>query len=152
MIAEEQRTDILRIASGIGLALETVLALALAWILVFVLPLRWAKALFGPPREATGLPPSTSSLRRATGIAWRIDRLSPRLPWRCSCLVRATAGCLLLARRNIGGAVIRFGVRKKDGKLAAHAWLLLGETVLLGEAEAADFAPVADFRYDRSAQ
>lgn len=152
MIAKEQNNGILRTVAGAGLTLETALALGLAWILVFVLPLRWAKALFGPPQAVAGAPPSDFAHRRAAGVAGRIGRLSPLLPWRCSCLVQAIGGSLLLARRGIGGTVIRFGVRKNDGKLEAHAWLLLGETILLGGAGAADFTPLADFRYDRSVQ
>jgi len=40
--------------------------------------------------------------------------------------------------------VIRFGVRKSAATLEAHAWLLLGKAVLLGEDETQTYRPLAD--------
>ncbi len=124
---------------------ETGLFLVIAWVLVFWCPLRWARRLFGPP---SGRKPATvgpQALARARGVAWRVKVTADRLPWASSCLVRAVAGCLLLERRGIRGGVIRFGVSKVDGRLTAHAWLLLGGDVLLGADGADTYTPVADF-------
>lgn len=125
------------------------LALMLAWGLVFLVPLRWLRRLLGtlgaPSARSTGAITDPHILARARGVAWRIDRVDARLPWRSTCLVRAVAGMLLLKRRGIGGAAIRFGVRKREGALEAHAWLLFGGTVLLGGEEAANgYVPLAD--------
>ncbi len=130
------------------LKLETTLALCLAWLLVFALPLRHTHRLFGQarmPTEAAGAAaPEPRQMGRAMAMARRLRFVAGRLPWDSTCLVRAVAGALLLARRRIHGARIRFGVRKQDGVLAAHAWLLLGETTLIGGEESGNYVPIAD--------
>ncbi len=125
---------------------EAGLALVLAWLLVFVLPIRWTGRLFGTPRvpEAAAAPLPGHDLDRARVAVRRLARVAARLPWRSTCLVRAVAGKLLLARRAIAGGVVRIGVRKREGNLEAHAWLLLGDMVLLGGEEAEGYRPLAD--------
>lgn len=122
--------------------LETVLALHLAWGLVFLLPLRWLGGARSPGADPGPVPPPVQA--RARGVCIRLERIASRLPWHSTCLVRAVAGMLLLRRRGIGGAVIRFGVRKGAVALEAHAWLLLGKAVLLGEDETETYSPLAD--------
>lgn len=126
--------------------LETGLALVLAWILVFMVPLRRTQRLFGatiePGFDGTTLP--NPEMARAYGLARRVIFVARRLPWRSTCLVRAVAGGLLLRRRGIMGAVIRFGVKREAGAVTAHAWLLLNGEILLGGEEAADYVPLAD--------
>lgn len=131
--------------------LEAILALALAWVLVFLMPARWSLPLFGTARksaagneavmDASAFP---AALARARGVAVLLNRMDRRLPWHNTCLVRALAGRMMLARRGIRGGVVRFGVSLDDGKLGAHAWLMLGDVTLLGGAEAGGFAPIAD--------
>lgn len=121
------------------LKVETALALILAWMVVFLLPRRWLTRLGALERPSASAAESDSRiLSRARGVAWRVEHVAGRLPWHSTCLVRAVAGMLLLKRRGVGGWAIRFGVRKRDGVLEAHAWLLLGPTILLGEGEAGD--------------
>ncbi len=122
--------------------LETVLALHLAWALVFLLPLRWLGGVRSPGGNPDPVPPPVQA--RARGVCVRLERIASRLPWHSTCLVRAVAGMLLLRRRSIGGAVIRFGVRKSGAALEAHAWLLLGDSILLGRGEAESYSPLAD--------
>jgi hypothetical protein len=131
--------------------LEAILALALAWVLVFLLPAHWTLPLFGTAKKsaagtaedmAAGVSPA--ALARARGVATLLNRMDRRLPWHNTCLVRALAGRMMLARRGIRGGVVRFGVSLEEGKLGAHAWLMLGEVTLLGGAEAGGFAPIAD--------
>ncbi|CAK0739137.1 hypothetical protein CCP1ISM_10030001 [Azospirillaceae bacterium] len=40
---------------------------------------------------------------------------------------------------------MRFGVRREGGRLEAHAWLMLGDAVLLGGSQANAYVPLADF-------
>lgn len=128
------------------LNLETSLALTLAWLMVFVMPLRWAKALFASPgmsRHGDGAPqPQVHA--RALGVARRVKLRSRTMPFATTCLVEAVAGALLLLRRGIRGATIRFGVRKNGPILEAHAWLIHDGMVLLGGEEAGSFSPLAD--------
>lgn len=129
--------------------IEAALALHLAWLLVFIVPLRITRRLFGAmeaPSANTGSEPAPQArqIERAAGTARRLRRVANRLPWHSTCLVRAVAGQMLLARRGIRGGIIRFGVRKQDGKLEAHAWLLLGGVALIGGEVAEGYLPLAD--------
>lgn len=122
--------------------MEAGFALLLASALLFVLPagltLRWLRRRRQPDIGRTPGAHSLGACRRAAG---RIDRLANRFPNPPRCLARALAAWMLLARRGIG-AEIRFGVAREDGALRAHAWLLAGETILLGGDRAADFVPI----------
>lgn len=128
------------------LRLEAVLALVLARILVFSFPWRWTVALMGrfAPPAGSDASPDPRDAWRARAVARRLRGVADRLPWHSTCLVRAVAGALLLARRRIPGSGIRFGVRKENGRLSAHAWLLLGPEILLGGEEAGAHVPLAD--------
>lgn len=132
----------------LALRVEAGLALILAWGLVFLVPIRLTGRLFGtmlPPGAAVpGPAPAPGALARARAVAGRVTAVASRLPWHSSCLVQAVAGRILLARRGIRGAAIRFGVRKTATAMEAHAWLLLGETILIGGAGADDYVPLAD--------
>lgn len=128
------------------LTLETVLALTLAWGAVFLIPFRWTQKLLGSAYPAGAVisisePPQMS---RALWVGIRVRRTADRLPWHSTCLVRAIAGQLLLKRRGIHGGLIRLGVKKEDGTLAAHAWLIYGPQILLGGDEAEAYTPLSD--------
>lgn len=124
-------------------ATETVLALLIAQMLVFGLPFRVTARLFHlhRPGEATQTG-ATDPVGAIIGV--RVKRVANRLPWKSTCLVRAIAGALLLARRGVASH-IRFGVRKENDRLAAHAWLMVGDaTVLGGGDEIRSYVPIAD--------
>lgn len=126
-------------------AAETLLALALAWVLVFAIPFRRTAAWLGragvPGTIAVAATPA--QMLRARSVCRRVARFAPRVPWRTSCLVQAVAGCLLLRRRGIA-ATIRLGVKKGDGALSAHAWLMVGGQTVLGGDAALGFTALAD--------
>lgn len=125
---------------------EAVAALILSGILVFVLPFRWSRRLFGDlaAAEDTTRQPDPAQMARARAVTRRLRRIAHRLPWHSTCLVMALSGRMLLARRGISGGVVRIGVRMENGRVAAHAWLMLGTTTLLGGDEAPDYRPLAD--------
>jgi hypothetical protein len=79
---------------------------------------------------------------RAVAIALR--RGARRLPWHSSCLARALAGRMMLARRRIPSTIV-FGVAG-GGQLRAHAWLVAGDGMVCGGREADAFTPIAAFR------
>lgn len=129
------------------LRLETVVVLTAARILLACVPFRALHRLFGSltkPRISQDTNKALTSLARSRAVALRVRRVANCLPWRSTCLVRAMAGAALLSRRRIEGVNIRLGVRNDNGKLAAHAWLMLGSEILLGEEEAEGFTPLAD--------
>lgn len=131
--------------------MEAAGALLLAWVLVFFLPFHRTASFLGKMAPPVGGPANNAAkggepghLGRATAVTRRIAYLSRRQPSRCTCLVQAIAGLLLLARRGIGPVVIRFGVDRAGTGLEAHAWLVLGDEILLGADTAGRFTPLGD--------
>jgi hypothetical protein len=127
-------------------AAETVPALAVAWALVFIAPFRLTARYFGG--ATTPSSPSQEpekQIARARYVARRLERVAAHVPWRTTCLVQAIAGALLLRRRGIA-TTIRLGVNRTDGNLAAHAWLLVGDTIVLGGIVSPAYHPLADLR------
>lgn len=126
---------------------EAIAALIVAWILVFIVPFRWGRRCFGRVISATEqppFPPTSPQLARAQWVTRRLYHIAHGLPWHSSCLVLALSGRMLLARRGIRGSVVRFGVKVENGRVDAHAWLMLGTTTLLGGNEAEGYHPLAD--------
>lgn len=131
--------------------LEAVLALCIAWFLVFRLPFRVLSRLFGriadPGPALAGYDPQPApapvlARARARGVGQTVDAMSVRLPWRSTCLVRCVAGRMLLTRRGIAGHIL-FGVNRRSGTLTAHARLVTGGEPVIGGAEATGFTPNA---------
>lgn len=126
-------------------SLETHLALAGAFALVFLLPFRVLAKVLGTSRPAPAIRPIPIPDGAAVGwaLARRVERLARRFPARTTCLVQAVALWLLLRRRGLA-ARVRLGVRQDKGVLEAHAWVdMAGATVMGGEA-AAGFTAIAD--------
>ncbi|GAA0584633.1 lasso peptide biosynthesis B2 protein [Rhizomicrobium electricum] len=125
-------------------AAETVPTLAIAWALVFVVPFRWTARWFGGAvAPSMQMAMSERRIANARYVARRLQRVAAHMPWRTTCLVRAIAGALMLKRRGIP-STIRFGVNRADGGLSAHAWLLVGDTIVLGGEIAPEYQPLAD--------
>lgn len=98
-------------------ALPLVIMVRLAlWVIPFsTLHRRWSSMLPGlvRPAQNTRLP--------AARIAWLVTVASRYVP-RAHCLTRAVVAQYLLARAGYL-TELHIGVRKDDGRLAAHAWL-----------------------------
>jgi hypothetical protein len=114
---------------------------AAAWLTVSVLALRLlpfrhvARLLIGQPRPAdTPLPapasPLTSPMPRQAALA--VTRASTLLPFPCVCLPQAMAAKALLARRG-HDTVLHLSVSGGgETGMAAHAWLTLGGSSVIG--------------------
>lgn len=90
------------------------------------IPLR-NKAAFDRADRAVSLPPKT--LAR---MSYVLPRLSDRLPWRSDCLIQAIAAQNWLMAHGAAGE-IQIGVENpKDGKFAAHAWLMHDGMIVTG--------------------
>lgn len=62
---------------------------------------------------------------------WAIESVGRYAPPFINCLPRALALQRMLKRRGVRGT-IRFGVKRENDKVKAHAWLVLDEIVLVG--------------------
>lgn len=107
--------------------------------------------------DATASPVSDSQHRTAQLASHAVRRATILLPWRPRCLVRAIALNRLLARDQIP-SLMRFGVCKDPTTnlpdletnaaegFTAHAWVQVGEKILLGRQGAKTHAPVQSLR------
>ena len=120
--------------------LDAVLRLAGARLLILTVPFRvWARGLSGAPD--TGAPGDALPLDvgRAVTIAAR------NLPWNAVCLPQAMAAKAMLARRGRGSA-FHLGARLgAESRVIAHAWLTVGDTIVIGAAGSRDVASLARF-------
>lgn len=94
----------------------------------------------------TRIPESPTSTPEARAfvdeVVWVIEIASQHLPGNKTCLIRALAAQVLLARRGYP-ALLHLGVLKSEGgKFQAHAWLESEGEVLIGGEEAKPFTPL----------
>ena len=111
-----------------------------AWVLLgaarfalLVLPFRVISRHIGPqcpPAEVASATEAVPDLARR--ITWAVDAMSRHTPWESACLAQALVGKLMLDRRGVASRLY-LGTRKDAaGNLAAHAWLKVAGTTVLG--------------------
>lgn len=119
---------------------EAAVMLVLAQLAVRFLP---AARLFGWADR------TTRHIRRfavdeADWIAWAVEHVGARPGMNALCLPRALAAHAMLRRRGIASRLC-LGVASTGSKIAAHAWLEVGEKKIVGGDEADDFTQLAAF-------
>jgi hypothetical protein len=122
-----------------ALALEAAARLTRAALLVRFAPFRIA--------VRSGAVPIAKSRGHSSidDIRWAVDLASRNLPWRIVCFQRGLAMQAMLRRRGID-ARLHYGARHdREGALAAHVWVMVGDRVVIGEDEAEDHQSVAIF-------
>jgi hypothetical protein len=121
------------------LVLEAVLCLGLARLVLLVVPFRRvAPWLQRAPDAACREPATVRAVRQAVTVA------AHNVPWSAMCLPQAMAAKAMLARRGQGSA-LHLGAGKADDGLMAHAWLVAGGEIVVGEAAVAEVTPLARF-------
>jgi len=127
---------------------EAVLCLGLARLLL-LMPFKRIAPLLGQPEPGgdpviVALPPSERL--NALVIRQALLRVTDRLPWNSSCLVRALAGRMMLWRRSMP-SVLHLGARSdSEMEMAAHAWLRCGEIDVVGTESAEQYIPIVAFK------
>ena len=98
-----------------------------------------------------GNPPADSArLPEARRLALAIVRAARFGVFRPQCLVRSVALSQMLADRRISGALVRVGVRRKNGEFSAHAWVeLAGETLGDADDHVGSFVPMTNLDVQR---
>jgi Transglutaminase-like superfamily len=122
------------------LLLEAALFLALARAAILAIPFRRIVPWLQRAPEQMGSDADTiAAVRRAVMTAAR------HVPWNAVCLPQAMACKAMLARRGQGSA-LHVGAGLQDGKgLMAHAWLVAGGEVVVGEESIGDVTPLTRF-------
>ncbi|HET7550754.1 MAG TPA: lasso peptide biosynthesis B2 protein [Gemmatimonadaceae bacterium] len=86
-------------------------------------------------------------LSRAEALALAVGRAAEFGVFRPLCLVRAVALNRVLERHGISGSRVRVGVRMRNGRFAAHAWVEYGDRVLGdNEAHVGSFVELSEVR------
>ena len=111
-----------------SLLLQSFILLAWVRLALWVLPFRWVSRVLdghsGSRRIRTAIPEDR--------LIWAVRITATRVPG-ATCLVQAMAAKYLLERCGREPR-LDFGIVKDNGRLLAHAWLVLdGRTVLGGE-------------------
>jgi len=96
-----------------------------------------------PPADPARLP-------EARRLALAIVRAARFGVFRPQCLVRSVALSQMLTDRRISGALVRVGVRRKNGEFSAHAWVeLAGETLGDADDHVGSFVPMTNLDVQR---
>ena len=77
-------------------------------------------------------------------VAWAVEHVGALPGMDAVCLPRALAAHAMLRRRGIASRLC-LGVARHGRELAAHAWIEVGETKIIGADEAADLTRLAAF-------
>ena len=89
-------------------------------------------------------------LPEARRLALAVVRAASFGVFRPQCLVRSVALSHMLADRGISGALVRVGVRRKNGEFSAHAWVeLAGETLGDADDHVGSFVPMTNLDVQR---
>lgn len=100
------------------------------------------RGLLVKPEDADPSPPVPADgalVPRARELALAVRRVAEHGIVRATCLPRALATLWLLQREGAVGASVRVGVRMRDGRFGAHAWVeYAGVQLVDSEAELTD--------------
>jgi hypothetical protein len=109
--------------------LHAIVWLALARLLLLLLPFRQLAAKFSGEQGSVAEDPDPELLER---ISYAVRTAAANVPWRSDCFPQSISGWMLL--KHFGyRSTIRLGVeRKGDAELVGHAWLTCGDFVVTG--------------------
>ena len=136
------------------MALEAVLLLLLARLLIKYVPMRRWRHRLSTAQEPGGPPPEGRRLGRK--VARVVRRVARHVPFRAVCLPQAVAAQWMLRRRGISSCLF-FGARRRLRPATAppenrpasgmdfHAWLTVGDACVLGGAERDTYVALPPF-------
>lgn len=119
---------------------EATVALTVARLAVHFLPPAWVFAWAGR------FPRPIQRFRReeVEWISWAVDTAGSSPGMQALCLPRAIAAQGMLRRRGIASRLC-LGVARRDDGLVAHAWVEIGQDIIVGGVEAHGYTKIAQF-------
>jgi len=78
----------------------------------------------------------------ARRVRWAVEAIARHSPIALVCFPQTLAGYTMLRRRGVASTMVYGVARATDGKLMAHTWLVVGDRVVLGGEDSAQFTPV----------
>lgn len=128
------------------LAAEAMLLLAFFRLCLAVVPVqRIIRAItHGGASESVSPKDSASEngLDFARRVRWAVSAIARHSVMEFVCFPQALAGYTMLRWRNVPSSVVYGVARSPEGELHAHAWLTVGDRVVLGGEAAPDFTPI----------
>ena len=125
---------------GTLLLLESVFALAVARLIVLLVPFRVYSRAMGRDGES---PAETIEPDHVRQVSRAIESASRHTPWRSKCLEQAFAAKAMLRRRRIPNTL--YIALAREVGLEAHAWVRSGDVCVTGQAEFERYTVVARF-------
>ena len=126
------------------LALEALVALAIARIVILGVPFGYTARWLGRAGAESPLEPVCDQ-RLLERIHWSLAVVSRHAWWNCRCFTRALAARMMLKRRALA-TTFYFGTSRPDpDHFSAHVWLRCGNVIVTGAEELSGFTRVASF-------
>lgn len=97
--------------------------------------------LMGQADEGCDAALSPSQERVVERVAYAVNVMALRVPWRSDCLIRAVAARRWLAAGGIASQIAIGARRDEDGAFMAHAWLTVDKRLVTG----GDTTPYSEF-------
>lgn len=126
------------------LLLEAVGLLGLTRALSFWLPFRFLVPHLGGLQQKSYTQANPAQQALIDQVGWAVRSASRYTPWTSNCMAQAMAGKWMLRRRDIP-STLYLGVHKVDERLAAHAWLQVGNVILTGGENLERYKQIACF-------
>ena len=127
-----------------NLALEAVGQIAIASFALRFRPFRRVAAKLGREQGPDFKAGEVSDLTDAHRVAHAVQVAARNVPWRAECLPQAIAAKRMLDRRGIPNALV-FGARRADPEFEAHAWIMIGDAVVIGGEESRGYQVLTVF-------
>ena len=124
--------------------IEAMFFLAVVGVALRILPFRVIARMVGGVQNGRPSGPATGD-HRAVSVGRAVTAAARRLPWRPVCLPQALAASFMLRLRSIPSHLC-LGVRRENGTIDAHAWLIVDGPaggVVCGADQAPHFVPIA---------
>ncbi len=113
-----------------------------AFVLVRMIPLRWFSHFLGEFKKEVAVEINSGQKELIQMLTKNIRRWKRYLPWKVKCFEEAIAAKKVLEKYNIK-TTIYLGVAKEGEKnLIAHAWLKVGDEIIIGKKGADKFVVV----------
>ena len=128
------------------LAAEAMVLLAFFRVCLAIVPVRRiiraiTHGSAGEVASANGIA-SPAGISCARRVRWAVSAIARHSAVEFVCFPQALAGYMMLRWRKVPSTVVYGVARSPEGELHAHAWLTVGDRVILGGEAAPDFTPI----------
>lgn len=112
---------------------------------ILIISFKYLRKYLGIPKKESSFEISEEGLEIAKQVRRLVLQVCYHTPWESKCLVQAILSAHLLKRKGME-STLYLGVSKNvEGDMQAHAWLRVGETIIMGGEIKNDFIEVARF-------